>query len=303
MSEVRYEVIAFYKFVRLSEERVAELRNTLTERAQSLGIQGLMILACEGCNATLAGTPEAAKEYRNYLTGFPELSDLEFKISYANRPPFRRFKIDVRKEIVTFDACKVAPGPGTAKKLSPQQWQHLLESGEDIVLLDTRNTYETDVGIFRGAIDPRITKFSQFSEYVQRSGIPKDKKVLMYCTGGIRCEKASLEMERLGYSNVFQLGGGILKYLEEVQNGSFDGECFVFDHRVAVDRDLRPSQRYKLCPHCGNPADQPICCEKCARQTTVCSGCLQREFKRTCSKNCANHLERVAQGRASRSTV
>lgn len=162
------------------------------------------------------------------------------------------------------------------------------------MLLDTRNVYETAIGKFRGAVDPKLQKFSEFSDFVTASDIPKNKKVLMYCTGGIRCEKASLEMQRLGFEDVYQLSGGILKYLEEFPDGPFEGECFVFDHRVAVDKNLRPSKQYKLCPHCGNPGDKSISCRKCGAQAIICDGCANNEYKVSCSKNCAHHLERVA---------
>lgn len=291
---MKFEVCTFYKFVEMTPARVAELRTLLTDDAQRRGIHGLLLLSEEGCNATIAGESEPLREFKGFLTALPEFVDLTFKTSFADKQPFRRFKIDLRKEVVTFDGCNLAPGPGAAKKLSAKEWNDLIANDTDVVVLDTRNTYETDIGKFRGAVDPRITKFSQFPDFVRTAQIPKDKKILMYCTGGIRCEKASIDMQRLGYENVYQLSGGILKYFEECPDGLFDGECFVFDHRVAVDTNLQPSKQYKLCVHCGNPGREPLCCQKCGTEAVVCEHCRTLPFKQTCSKNCAHHLERKA---------
>ncbi|MDP6561832.1 MAG: rhodanese-like domain-containing protein [Candidatus Peribacteraceae bacterium] len=152
--------------------------------------------------------------------------------------------------------------------------------------------------MFEGAIDPRIQTFQEFSDYVENSGIPKDKKVLMYCTGGIRCEKACLEMERQGYENVFQLEGGILRYMKERPHCNWNGECFVFDHRVAVNEEMKPSERYGLCPHCGDPGDRCITCEHCQKPGMMCARCIESMNCRACSKNCAYQRNLVLQKEA-----
>jgi UPF0176 protein len=294
MTACSFEVSTFYKFVDLGAQDLSKLKAEIFRRGEELEVHGLLLLAAEGCNATVAAQARQLKTFREFLASYPFFADLEYKNSSSNFQPFRRLKIDVRPEIVTFDGAAVQPGPGPGKKLTPSEWHKTLETESDFVLIDTRNIYETEIGAFRGAIDPRLQRFSQFSDYVRASGIPKSKKVLMYCTGGIRCEKASLEMERLGYDNVYQLSGGILKYLEEFPAGRFDGECFVFDHRVAVDNNLQPSTQYKLCPHCGNPAKESVSCRKCGKAAIVCRHCLSNEARQSCSKNCAHHLERKA---------
>lgn len=162
----------------------------------------------------------------------------------------------------------------------------MLES-EDTVLLDTRNSYETAIGKFRGAVDPGIEAFHEFPGFIQKAGLPKNKTVMMYCTGGIRCEKALLEMEKQGYEHVYQLEGGILAYLEQFPDKNFEGECFVFDHRVAVDQHLRPSTVYGLCPHCGHAGNVEIRCS-CGTVQKVCSTCYSTASRKTCSKRCAN---------------
>jgi UPF0176 protein len=160
------------------------------------------------------------------------------------------------------------------------------------VIVDARNDYEYAIGKFKGAIDPSIKTFSEFPEFVKKGELPKDKKVMMYCTGGIRCEKALLEMEKQGYSDVYQLEGGILAYLQQFPEGNFEGECFVFDKRVAVDQHLQPSQTYHICPHCGNPGTLEVNCLACNKQAIVCYGCAKEERHKTCSKNCAYIAEK-----------
>lgn len=286
---MEFKVATFYKFVTLTNERLAELRADLVNEANARGVLGLILLAPEGCNATIAARPEHLDQYCRFLLSIPDFFGMQFKYSSAEKSPFRRLSVQRRDEIVTLK--KDCPLPqDRSRHLSPAEWNEVLNSGEDIVLLDVRNSYETGLGIFRGATDPKIKRFSDFPEYVERSGIPKDKKVLMYCTGGIRCEKALLEMNAQGYSNVFQLDGGILKYLEEFPEGAFEGECFVFDHRVALDARLSPSKRYKLCRHCGDPGTEQISCSRCGAPAVICAACKEHAERNSCSKNCAHHL-------------
>jgi len=294
MSSCPISVSAFYKFVSIGSERLQEIREVVNAKAGELQIRGLLLLAEEGINATVAGTPDAILEFKQHISAWPEFSEISFKDSYCSRNPFRRFKVDLRKEIVTSGDSSIKPWESETKRLSPREWQEVLEREKEVVLIDTRNFYETEVGKFKNAIDPGLDNFGQFKHYVEQLPYTKDKKILIYCTGGIRCEKAAIEFQRAGFENVYQLDGGILKYLEEFPHKDFEGECFVFDHRVAVDQTLQPSRAFKLCPHCGNPATQSINCIKCKAQAVVCRDCLEREFKTSCSKNCANHLERKA---------
>ncbi len=158
-------------------------------------------------------------------------------------------------------------------------------------MLDTRNRYETEIGQFKGAVIPPIDTFREFPAYLQQSQFDKSKPFLIYCTGGIRCEKAALEMKRQGFDKVYQLDGGILRYFETSQAKAWEGECFVFDYRVAVDKQLQPTSNYKFCPHCGQPGKEHIACTRCDTPAQVCHHCLAREAARaSCSKNCAYHL-------------
>jgi UPF0176 protein len=263
------------------------------------------LLADEGINGTVAGAAEPMLEFKRELSAIVYFAGLSFKDSTADRPPFRRLAVQIRDEIVTLKSGIKIPKIKPENRLSPTEWNEMIVNrGESVTILDTRNTYETQMGKFRGAVDPRIKAFGEFPDYVRRSGIPKDKPVLMYCTGGIRCEKAIEEMYAQGYSEVYQLDGGILKYLEEYPDHQFDGECFVFDHRVAVDQRLQPTTRYRLCPHCGDPGTVTIQCGYCSQSTMICAECNGHEHKKSCSKNCTYHLskshvrkERLRKGR------
>jgi UPF0176 protein len=295
-------VSAFYKFVSVAHERLESVRAQLEQFATEHALKGLVVLGCEGINSTVAGSAETIAAFERLL---PEIflgAEFTFKHSTADRIPFARFKVDLRPEIVTIGDQSISSAESAGTYLTPTEWHQALEHDPDVVLVDTRNDYETDIGVFEGAIDPRIRKFSDFGTFVEQHGLPKDKKLFLYCTGGIRCEKAVPEVKRLGYDNVYQLEGGILKYLEEFPNGKFKGECFVFDHRVAVDQHLQPTQTYKLCPHCGNPSKDHLECALCGKDAPVCHRCAERDDLKTCSKNCAHHA-RLRQKRQEDSSV
>jgi UPF0176 protein len=292
-------VSAFYKFVLVAPDRLEGLREQLEQFAEARSLKGLVVLGTEGINATVAGSAETIAAFESLLPELFGTADFTFKHSQADKVPFARFKIDLRPEIVTIGDISISSTESAGTHLSPKEWHDALLNDPDVVLVDTRNDYETDIGVFEGAIDPRIRRFSEFGEYVEKQGLPKDKKLFLYCTGGIRCEKAVPEVKRLGYDNVYQLEGGILKYLEEFPNGQFKGECFVFDHRVAVDQKLQPTQTYKLCPHCGNPSKDNLSCSLCGKDAPVCHRCAARQDLQTCSKNCAHHARlRMGKGRS-----
>lgn len=267
-----------------------ELKDKIRAFAERLGILGLFILGPEGVNSSFSGTSDSVQSFKLHLSQLlPVDTELVFKDSFANHPAFRDLKIKVRSEIVTLGRPDLVP-KGPHRHLSPKEWHEMITQ-RDVVVIDTRNSYEYETGHFRGAIDPKTREFSEFPKFLDESGIEKDKRVMIYCTGGIRCEKGILEMEERGFTNVYQLEGGILNYLKEYPQGHFEGECFVFDYRVAVDQNLNPSEKYRLCPHCGQPAAVRIDCIQCGLPEIVCQTCLSRgEQFHTCSKNCAHHF-------------
>jgi len=290
-----YRVTAFYRFAVLAEESLSLLKLDLTDFAKREGVLGLVLLGKEGINGTVAGPEQGIWNFKAKLRTINGFEELEFKDSESEVRPFRRFKVDIRPEIVTLKKNVASPIHKDPTHLSPEEWQAVIDSTDEFLMIDVRNEYETAIGKFEGAVDPKLQKFSDFPKFLEEQAIPKDKKVLMYCTGGIRCEKALHEMKQRGFESVFQLDGGILKYLEVFPHRSFEGECFVFDHRVSVDQQLQPSKQYKLCPHCGNPGDKIIICRECNSSAVVCVKCFCEESNRTCSKNCAHHSKRKTQ--------
>jgi UPF0176 protein len=270
-------VAALYKFVTL--EDFHELREPLLDACIASGARGTILLAHEGINGTIAGTREAIDQVLAYLRSDPRLADLEHKESFDDHLPFYRMKVKLKREIVTMGIEGIDPNSRVGTYVAPGDWNDLVND-PDVLLIDTRNDYEYGIGTFRGAIDPHTESFRDFPAYVRSHLDPdKHKKVAMFCTGGIRCEKASAFMLEEGFAEVYHLQGGILKYLEEVppQESTWEGECFVFDNRVAVDHKLQKGQ-YDQCYGCRHPITEQdklsdkyqkgICCPLCYDRLT-----------------------------------
>ncbi len=297
LNSTRYFISTFYKFTAISEPQHFKL--FLEQLAAQTKTIGLIIIGAEGINATVASpSTESLQQFKTkvteYLGHFQESKPLNllFKDSEAEKPPFRRFKVKIRAEIVTLGAPELVPGDEENHHLSPNEWNEVLKNEKDVLVIDTRNWYETKIGTFKNAVNPKTDQFTEFPQFMEQNNYDKNKKVLIFCTGGIRCERGILELQRQGFNDVYQLEGGILNYLKEYPNDQFKGECFVFDHRVAVDQNLRPTQKYALCPHCGQPADHPLDCQRCDSKAIICTACKVIEWKKiSCSKNCAYQLE------------
>lgn len=286
-------ITAAYAFFPLTEDERTQLRTELIAFGQERGMRGLVLLATEGLNSTVSGTAQAIADWKTRLRALK--SDMVFKDSTAEMPVFKRWSVKLKQEIVALQQPDIHPA-GQHKHVPPAEWQKMLEQ-EDVVIIDARNDYEYQVGAFKNAVNCGTRTFSEFPEFVKNAAIPKDKKVMMYCTGGIRCEKALLEMEKHGYNDVYQLEGGILAYLAEFPHAAFEGECFVFDKRVAVDQTLKPSETFRICPHCGLPCTQVLSCKTCNKETGVCETCAHEEVHQTCSKECTHILrKRIASG-------
>ncbi len=248
----KYLTAALYKFVSLPDYK--DLQQPILEACVKHRIKGTLLLALEGINGTIAGQPEDIKAILNYLRLDPRLHDLEHKESYADNHPFYRMKVKLKKEIVTMGVAGVNPNDVVGTYVKPEDWNDLI-SDPDVILLDTRNDYEVHIGTFQGAVDPKTTTFREFPQFVaQNLDKTKHKKVAMFCTGGIRCEKASSYMKQQGFEEVYHLQGGILKYLETVpqEQSMWQGECFVFDQRVAVKHGLEEGD-YDQCYACRMP--------------------------------------------------
>lgn len=265
-------VAALYKFVTLEE--YPALREPLLDACLAADVRGTLLLAREGINGTIAGTREGINAVLSYLRSDPRLADLEHKESYDDHVPFYRMKVKLKREIVTLGVPGVDPNERVGTYVKPQDWNALIDD-PDVLLIDTRNDYEVGIGSFRGAVDPKTASFREFPEYVRSHIDPrKQRKVAMFCTGGIRCEKASAFMLNEGFEEVYHLQGGILKYLEDVapEQSAWEGECFVFDNRVAVDHQLDKGQ-YDQCHGCRRPITEQdkasshyqkgVCCGAC----------------------------------------
>lgn len=269
---MQYVVAALYKFVRL--ENYHELREPLLQTCINLGIKGTLLLAYEGINGTIAGSRESIDALLTILKADNRFADLDHKESFFNEPPFYRMKVKVKKEIVTLGIDGIDPNDTVGHYVEAKDWNALI-SDPEVVVIDTRNHYEYELGSFTRALDPNTESFREFPEYVAKHMNPsKQKKVAMFCTGGIRCEKSTAFMLKQGFEEVYHLKGGILKYLEEVPETEslWRGDCYVFDNRVAVNHQLQQGE-YDLCHGCRLPISQEdkqsslyqegVCCPRC----------------------------------------
>ncbi|MEM6670717.1 MAG: rhodanese-related sulfurtransferase [Pseudomonadota bacterium] len=248
----RQLVAALYKFVPLPD--YVALRERVRREAEAHNLTGSLLLAEEGVNGTIAGEPGQLRHFLGWLRTDARLADLEWKESWASHPPFGRLKVRLKREIVSMGAPDIVSNESVGAYVEPEDWNDLI-SQPDVVVVDTRNDYEVAIGQFEGAVDPKTATFRDFPAWAQEaSALANKPRVAMYCTGGIRCEKATAYLRAQGFEEVHHLRGGILKYLETVppEQSLWRGECFVFDERVAVGHGLREGP-YELCRGCRRP--------------------------------------------------
>jgi UPF0176 protein len=237
--------LAAYRFSPIADPVM--VRAQLLATGREAGVRGTILVAPEGLNVFLAGSTQACAAMMEAVRAVPGFADIEVKESWSAQVPFKRFKVKVKREIIRMDQPDLRPGLGRAPAVDAKTLARWLDSGQDddgrpVVMLDTRNAFEVDTGAFAGAIDWRIGKFTEFAQALRENRAAlTGKTVVSYCTGGIRCEKAALFMQREGVGHTYQLEGGILKYLELTDGRHFNGACFVFDERVALDDQLAPA--------------------------------------------------------------
>ena len=249
------QVVALYRFVRLDDFEA--LREPLLTFCTQRQIKGTLLLAHEGINGTISGTPDAISEVLAYLRSDDRLADLDCKVSFHEERPFLRMKVKLKREIVTMGVEDIDPNQCVGHYASPDQWNDLIDDPE-VLVVDTRNAYEVEIGTFRGALSPNTNSFREFPDWVDRNLDPsKHKKIAMFCTGGIRCEKSTSLLVAKGFKDVWHLKGGILNYLEKTPRDTtrWEGECFVFDSRVAVNHELQKGS-YDQCFACRFPIDE-----------------------------------------------
>lgn len=281
-------VILYYYFAPIDEPEVFCKRHR--EQCESLNLKGRVYIAREGINGTLAGAPEDIDAYKAYLRSLPGFESTQFKTDECDYIPFEKLVVKVRPEIVALKSdMNIDVSQQGGGHLSPEQWRKTLESDEDYVLIDVRNNYETAIGHFEGAMCPDLKNFYDFPEWVDEAGIPKNKKVLMYCTGGIRCEKFSIFMKNKGYEDVKQLHGGIIEYAKQQGGKHFKGKCFVFDDRLEVP--INPDEKEPLtrCAITGKPWDKYInCANMDCNKLFLCCPEGAEQMQGCCSEECKN---------------
>lgn len=245
-----YINLSGYAFIKLNN--LEDLKGRLKTYCRNLGLKGTILLSQEGINVFIAGTREIVETFNNSLAEF-QLPRLHFKESPSDALPFKRMLVKIKSEIITMGVDHIDPEQHPAPYISPETLKEWYETGKAFIILDTRNDYEVKCGKFKNAVDFNITQFTDFPRACET--LPpewKDKPIVTYCTGGIRCEKAAPFLQSIGYENVYQLEGGILNYFERCQNDHYDGECFVFDKRIAVGSDLNESTTVQ-CFQCRMP--------------------------------------------------
>ena len=280
------KTILFYKFVPIGDPIAFQKEHHAL--CTSLGLKGKVLVASEGINGCVSGSEDAIARYKKILTSDERFADLVFKEGDTASHTFRKMFVRVRKEIITTKFH--SPIEKRAPYLSPQELKEWYEKGEDFIIVDARNDYESRIGKFKNAIAPSIRNFQQWPEAVEELKKFRGKKIVTYCTGGIRCEKASAYMKEMGFENVFQLHGGILAYGKECGNAFWEGKCFVFDERIVVDIETHAiSEPISHCVLCRLPSASYHNCAhtKCDEYFIACEKC-HAELEGCCSKNCRN---------------
>ena len=278
--------ILFYKYVEIEDPE--NFKEKHLELCKELNLKGKVLVAKEGINGCLSGEDKDCQTYMDKMHDDIRFKDLEFKQGIAKDYTFKRTLVKVRKEIVTSHLD--VDMTDKADYIEPIDLKEKLDKGEDIILVDARNDYEFDAGKFENAIQPGIDIFSDFPKLVKSLEKNKDKQIVTYCTGGIRCEKAATYMKQQGFSNVKQLHGGIIRYGDVVGDAHWEGKCFVFDRRGAVEIDPEKQEtEYDQCITCFIPCESKHTCKHCKKEYIACKTCFPL-FKNTCSKFCRNKL-------------
>lgn len=269
------KVSTFYNFTAF--DNLKEIREPLLIFCKKNKIKGSILIAFEGINGTIAGNPHEIEIVLKYIKSLPGCNSIKSKNSYTSTMPFNRMKVRIKKEIVKMGQPNIDPRKAVGKYITAENWNELMEN-DDIVIIDTRNEYEVEIGTFEGSINPKTESFSQFPKWWEDNKSKYlNKKIAMFCTGGIRCEKSSNYLLNNGVQDVYHLEGGILKYLENIEekNSKWQGECYVFDHRVSVVHGLNNGS-YDCCFACGRPISENdkkqssyeygVSCKKCINE-------------------------------------
>lgn len=292
MNEKNYRVLLYYQFVTLADSETYALDHKAL--CESLNLKGRILVAEEGINGTLSGTVEETQAYMDHMKRDPRFTTMVFKIHEEDHNAFRKLYVKHRDSIITLlPEDDVNPNDLVGTYLKPEEWYELMQK-EDVIILDGRNGYEYDLGHFRGAIRPDITNFKEFPKWIEENlSEYKDKKVLAYCTGGIRCEKLTGVLLNQGFQDVYHLEGGIVTYgqNENTKGRLWDGKCYVFDDRISVKINQEEEVIVSKCVHCGTPTDRYINCtnDDCHLQHFSCASCEEKE-EGFCSNSCREYI-------------
>ena len=253
-----YKIVSIYSFFSFQENLILELKDKLLSIDNGNNLSGLLIIAKEGINGTICAEEKTIEKVLNLLREFIGINESNIKISYSNIKIFKKLKIKIKSEIVTMGVPEINPSKDAGTYIDSFTWNKLIKD-QNTIVIDTRNHYEVSIGSFKESINPNTKNFSEFPDWVDNNlekhlGNENPKNIAMFCTGGIRCEKATTLLKNKGYKNIFHLKGGILKYLEEIskEESLFEGECYVFDKRVSLDHELKKGS-YSICHACGMP--------------------------------------------------
>ena len=276
-----YKVVSIYSFFSFQENLILELKNKLISIESDNDLSGLLIIAKEGINGTICAEENIIEKALNLLRKFVGVNELNLKVSYSKTKIFKKLKIKIKNEIVTMGVPEINPSKDAGTYINSFAWNKLIKD-QNTLVIDTRNHYEVSIGSFKDSINPNTENFSEFPEWVDNNldkhlGNANYKNIAMFCTGGIRCEKATTLLKNKGYKNIFHLKGGILKYLEDIskEESLFEGECFVFDRRVALDHELRKGS-YSICHACGMPISFDDQTKEAYIEGVQCHNCIDK---------------------------
>ncbi|MDB5233827.1 MAG: sulfurtransferase [Hymenobacter sp.] len=285
-----YQVLLYYCYTPIDNPE--QFREEHHRLCLELDLRGRIIVAAEGLNGTVSGTVENCARYMEVVQADPRFAALEFKVDNVAAHTFQKLHVRVKPEIVHSSLRHVRPHEKTGQHLSPEEFR-ALKDRDDVVVVDVRSDYEYNLGRFKNAVTLDIENFRDFPERVERLKEFKDKKILTYCTGGVKCEKASAYLLEQGFENVYQLHGGIIKYGIEAGGEDFDGQCYVFDNRVAVDVNRVNPSVISRCQHCQQPSNRLVNCANphCNAHVPLCKSCGE-QLQGACSTACAEHPDK-----------
>src|SRR3989344_1260897 len=289
MNSKQFKVATFYKYIELNN--LNELTEKIKEKCSEIKLMGTILLAEEGINGNIAGTREQLNEFKEFLESIPEFKEMVYRENFSECIPFKKASVRKRNEIVTL-GLKEVNVKHRGRHISPQELKKMIQEKQEIVLLDARSNYETKIGKFKNAVTLNIENFREFPKKLNELNKFKEKKIVMYCTGGVKCEKASAYLKEKGFKNVFQLNGGIINYINQFPDSELEGRCFVFDKRLSVPSGKKDSL-ISSCKICHKETAQYINCSntKCDELFICCNECKEK-FLETCSKKCRKELEK-----------